>query len=125
MNKSDKYFNRLRKPNIDDVEKLSLKTNFLCSQCIHDCKGKVDNGYECVNFTFAYDVFELYDMIKRENINIDRFCKDYKLKKKYLMNMLLGKEFFHYKYYYCLMYRLRINDEYVKYEERFLEQNED
>lgn len=90
----------------------------LCSQCINDCK-RFKDIKECVNFKQGLTRFEYKDMIREQNMNKRRFCKDYGLQLRYLDDMLCGKMHIKYKYHISLQDRLFEKEEYLPYIEKF------
>lgn len=118
--KGIKIHNRVRRIRKDTLEKLALTVPYLCSSCCNDCKGMIkDDTCDCINYVRAIETNDLIDKLKYYNVDLDRFCKDYNLKKEFLMEMLKGRMFVKYKYYICLMHRLRFFDEFEKYKSRF------
>ena len=59
------------------------------------------------------------EMIKQQNVNLRRFCKQNSLKLYCLLNMLKGKQMFKYKYKMKLNERLFEKDCYLPYLDRF------
>ena len=120
--KGIKIHNRVRRIRKDTLEKLTLKVPYLCSSCCNDCKGIIrDDTCDCINYVRAIETNDLIDKLKYYNVDLDRFCKDYNLKKEFLMEMLKGRMYLKYKYYICLCKRLHIEgfDEFDKYKSFF------
>lgn len=85
-----------------------------CFSCKHDCKRKI-NINECVNYARAIDLHEYNQMIKNQNTNIRRLCKENNLKYHIMLSMLKGKQVFKYKYREILERRLFEKEEYLPY----------
>ena len=85
-----------------------------CMTCIHDCKVHEDIK-TCVNHVEMISLDEINEMVREQNVNIRRFCKDNDLKYYILMDMLKGKKNFKYKYYYLVIDRLKERSDYLPY----------
>lgn len=92
---------------------------FLCDICIHNCK---QNKNECDNYEPMVDKEELEELnyeIRRQNLNIKRFCKKENLKLFVLKDMINGKIPFTYKYLYKINLRLNEKDEWIRYIDKY------
>lgn len=108
QDKGTKYFCRTRKVSPQKLEKLYKGVNDQCRNCMYDCKNEVNVDIECVNKKTRPDINEISEMLKEENVNLNRLCNDYNLKLYILMDMLRGNKDLSYKYYTCLMDRLHL-----------------
>jgi len=91
---------------------------FLCSTCIYKCKG---NKNSCQNYEPMVDEIELEELrheVRRQNLNIRRFCKKEKLKQHILKDMLNNKIPFSDKYLSILNSRLNEKDWVVEFLEK-------
>ena len=77
--------------------KTKTKQN-ICTTCIHDCNLEDEDFNECVNFEKGYTCEEYWNLLKDNNVNLKKMCKDYKLKLSFLYKMLNGKMRMKYKY---------------------------
>lgn len=123
--KGTKIHNRVRKIRCDTLEKLNKNIPLICQRCCNDCKGCIKDLAVCINYSEAISTNDLIEKLKEQNVDLDRFCDDYSLKKEYLLEMLKGHDFLMYKYYVCLCKRLHIEefDEFYEYESRFTSNN--
>lgn len=78
--------------------KTKTKQN-ICTTCIHDCNLTDEDFNECVNFEKGYTCEEYWNLLKEHNINLNRMCNDYNIRKNYLCQMLNGKMRMKYKYH--------------------------
>ena len=78
---------------------MKTKTNNVnfCTRCINDCV--IEDDYsECPNFVEGLTPHEYWTLLKDNNVNLKKMCKDYKLKLSFLYDMLNGKTRMKYKY---------------------------
>ncbi len=85
-----------------------------CISCKHDCKRKI-NINECVNYTKAITLDEYRKMIREQNANIRRLCKENNLKYYIMSKMLKGKTPMKFKYATILDEHLFEKEEYLPY----------
>ena len=78
--------------------KTKTKQN-ICTTCIHDCNLTDEDFNECVNFEKGYTCEEYWNLLKEHNINLNRMCNEYHIRKNYLYQMLNGKLRMKYKYH--------------------------
>lgn len=98
---------------------------FICNNCIHKCKRGLNT---CVNFENKVTIEELKELnseIRRQNLNVKRFCRKNGLSYKYLIKALKGKCEFTYKQLYKINQRLNEKDEWIYETERFESNNEE
>lgn len=84
-----------------------------CSNCMFDCFQEIPLE-NCVNYQPSFSLPELKGILK--NTNIVNFCKQYKLKIKYLNKMLYGDIPFNYKYLYAILDFEKRNDKNFEFE---------
>lgn len=85
-----------------------------CLSCRHDCKRK-SNINECVNYTKAITLDEYKEMIREQNTNIRRLCKDKNLKYYIMLDILKGKMPMKFKYAAILDEHLFEKNEFLPY----------
>lgn len=86
----------------------------LCLNCIHDCK-RYKNIKQCDNFQKALPLSFYKEEIKKQNINLHKLCRKYKLKYSIMMAMLKGNRPLTYKYRMALEERIFEKEEYLPY----------
>lgn len=121
---------RIKRIDNEAYEKLLCDLPYLCSTCVHnsqctEIKNVNDTTGECSCYEMAYDVYELQSMLKEQNVNISSFCKDYNLKLHYFQKMISGSMLFSYRYYKSIIDRCMEKESFLKYEDRFKENNMD
>lgn len=85
-----------------------------CLSCMNDCRRYTCNT-PCENYVKAIPIDELNEIIRYQNVNLRRFCKDNNLKLYILQDMLKGKIPPIYKYLKLLSDRLMEKEEYLPY----------
>lgn len=130
--KGKKISNRIRKVSEKTLFKLYNNLPFRCQSCCYNANCDymehfMDDTMDCDNHERAFELNELIEMIKEQNINLEAFCDKYNLKIEFLKEMLRGKMLFNYKYYVSLLTRLHIKgfDEFDKYENNFKTSDEE
>ena len=78
--------------------KTKTKNVNFCIQCINDCFIDELDSSECPNFVEGLTPHEYWTLLKDNNVNLKKMCKDYKLKLSFLYKMLNGKMRMKYKY---------------------------
>lgn len=121
---------RIKRIDSETYEGLLCNLPYLCSTCCHNAqcteiKNMNDTIGECSCYEMAYDVYELQQMLKEQNVNISSFCKSYNLKLHWFQQMIQGKILFNYRYYRSVIDRCMEKNEFLKYEERFKDNNMD
>jgi hypothetical protein len=91
-----------------------MNLNNKCRYCEHDCYQYTEND-NCRHFKLAKAVSEYIRIIKAENRNLHKFCKQNGLKYSELMKMLRYKERFRYKYRKLLEEFLYESDEWIDF----------
>lgn len=88
-----------------------------CLTCINDCKNFKANDEQCENYKLGKSMSEYLSLIREENINIKRLCRENKFGKqldsKLMWDMLKGKIYMLYKYRMILEERLYESDEWL------------
>lgn len=87
-----------------------------CLDCENDCKRK-SNVTECINYNKGYTIDEYNEMIREQNVNIRRLCKENNLKLYIMLDMLKGQKIFKYKYRKILESRILEKNIWIKYME--------
>ena len=134
MKKGEKHIKhlcRLKNVEQEQLDKLYYDIPHNCINCIHDCKGEIDNVEECKNKETKEDLNEIIDMVNLQKVSLKNFCKTYgekfecELNLKILLEMLKGDKILSYKYYTILATRLHIKkyDEFAIYEDRFIQED--
>ena len=77
--------------------KTKTKQN-ICTTCIHYCNLTDEDFSKCVNYEKGYTCEEYWNLLKEHNINLNRMCNEYHIRKNYLYQMLNGKLRMKYKY---------------------------
>ncbi len=124
--KGKKISNRIRKVSEKTLFKLYNNLPFRCQSCCYNANcdymsNFMNDTMDCENHERAFELNELIEMIKEQNINLEAFCDKYNLKIEFLKEMLRGKILMNYKYYVSLCTRLHVKeyDEFKFYESRF------
>ena len=86
----------------------------LCLCCENDCKSKTYME-ECQNYVEAISLNDINEMIKDQNTNIRRLCKENNLKYHIMTDMLKGKRVMKFKYRYFLEQILLEKEEFIPY----------
>ena len=117
--------NRLKMVSEETLDILYGKLPTLCRGCCYHascsetvCMKDSDN---CINYKEAYELNEIITMLKEQNINLQRLSENYGLKIRYLRKFLKGELLIPYKYYSVIMDRLLEKNEFLEYESRFTE----
>jgi hypothetical protein len=88
-----------------------------CRICINDCKNYKNNDDLCDNYIQGKSMAEYLSLIREENINIKRLCKENKFNKqldsKLMWQMLKGKM--------CMLYKYRMILENHLYEDEWID----
>lgn len=108
QDKGTKYFCRTRKVSPQKLEKLYKGINEQCRDCMYDCKNEVNADIKCVNRKIRPDINEISEMLKEENVNLNKLCEIYNLKLYILMDMLRSNKILSYKYFLCIYDRLHL-----------------
>lgn len=82
-----------------------------CNNCMFNCFQEIPLE-NCVNYQPSFSLSELKGILK--NTNIGSFCKQYRLKIKYLNKMLYGDIAFNYKYLCAILDFEKRNDKSFK-----------
>lgn len=117
--------NRLKKVGEEALDILYGKLPYLCRSCCFNCDCPqsimINDTDNCNNYKVAYELNEIIEMLKEQNVNLQRLSEDYGLKIKYLRKMLKGEVLISWKYYSVIMDRLLEKNEFLEYESRFTE----
>jgi hypothetical protein len=97
-----------------------MDTNPLCKTCQNDCKNHIKDNNSCEHYVKGRSMSEYLQLIREENINIKRLCKENRFGKqldsKLMWKMLKGKIDMLYKYRIILENHL-YEDEWIDFVE--------
>lgn len=125
--KTEKIQNRLKPVREEVLFKLYNNLPYECQSCVYsrDCEklNSMNDTMTCDLYSKAYELNELIEMLKEQNVHIGSFCEKYNLKREFFMDMIKGKALWKFRYYYSLLRRLHIieDEEFEKCKIRFEE----
>ena len=115
--------NRLKIVSEENLDILYGKLPTLCRGCCFNCGCtetlSMKDSDNCINYKEAYELNEIISMLKEQNVNLERLSDNYGLKIRYLRKMLKGEQLMSWKYYSVLLDRLLEKNEFLEYESRF------
>jgi hypothetical protein len=95
-----------------------VKVGKLCFTCINSCK-EIAELDSCPHYKQTLSRFEYLKLIKELGINVKKLCNQYGISYNIMMNMLHGRQLFHYKYYVILNSRIYELSEYLPHIEKW------